>query len=118
MGSEIVTLEQNVKARMKEIISGLIPEAMWDDLVRKHVAQFVQEELPNLVKQELREKYKELLKQEFSKPEWTSTQWANGRQLGSEMVKEVITESAASILASMIGGVAQQVIYDIQNRLR
>lgn len=117
MSNEIVKFEDSVKERMKGIIADLIPEERWDSIVSATIADFEQNDLPNLVKAELKDKYKEIISIELNKPEWM-TQWGMVGEEVSEMVSSVLVDSAPQILASMFGGVAQSIVQDIRNRVQ
>jgi hypothetical protein len=93
------TLEQNVKERVKAIIGEMIPEELWDKLVKDNV------------------NYKTIIRNELNTLEW-SARWENNRQVCSEMVKEIIVGAAPDILAGMIGMIAQQVISNIQSQIQ
>jgi hypothetical protein len=112
------TLEQNVKERIKGVIGELIPEEMWDRLVRDNVEEFKKVDLPKLVKTDLAERYKKAIDAEFSKPEW-QTQWGNAGQEGaSEMVKKIMVESASDVLAGMVGSIVQQMLYNLRSQVQ
>jgi hypothetical protein len=117
MSDQIVRFEDRVKERMKEIVADLIPDDKWGAIVSATVSEFERVDLPNLVKAELTQKYKQLIQDEFKKPEWQ--QRFNGSiPIASEMVQKLILESAPLILAGMIGGYTQQVVYDLQNKIQ
>ena len=111
-------LEQNVKERMKTIIGEMIPEEMWDKLVKDNIDEFCKVDLPRLIKSALAEQYKKIILDEFNKPEWITQYTLNGKQIGSDMVREIIKASAADILAGMIGIVCQNVLMDLQNKVQ
>lgn len=111
------TLEQNVKERVKAIIGEMIPEELWDKLVKDNVNEFTRVDLPKLVRAELTEHYKTIIRNELNTLEW-SARWENNRQVCSEMVKKIIVEAAPDILTGMIGMVAQTVISNIQSQIQ
>lgn len=114
--NDVITFEQSVKARVKEIIGELIPEETWDNIIRQTIDGFIKVDLPNLVRRELTDKYKKIITEELSKPEW-QTKYVNGHQVASDLVSEIIKNSAGDILVSLIGGISQQITYDIQNKV-
>jgi len=117
MSDQIVKFEDKVKERMKEIVADLIPDDKWEAIVSATVLEFEKVDLPKLVKAELTEKYKLLIQNEFQKPEWQQ-KWSGNLPIASEMVQKLLIEAAPLILANMIGGISQQVIYDLQSRTR
>jgi len=110
--------EQNVKERIKTIIGELIPEEMWDKVVRETISSFLRDDLPRLVKVELTEKYRNLIQDELSKPEWQEKWNTVGGSVASEMVAGIIEKSAGDILASMIGGITQQMLSNLRQQIQ
>jgi len=117
MSDQIVRFEDRVKDRMKEIVADLIPDDKWEAIVSATVSEFEKVDLPNLVKAELTQKYKQLIQEEFKKPEWKQ-RFDGNPPIASEMVHKIILESAPLILAGMIGGYTQQIIFDMQNKIQ
>lgn len=112
-----VSFEDAVKQRLKSVVAELIPEERWDDIVRKTVEQFEKSDLPKIVRDELIIKYREMIKEEFSKPEWVG-QWAQDtNELVSEKVRQLIIESAPLVFASMMQGAMHSVMQDFRNGL-
>ena len=112
------TFEQNVKERIKTIIGELIPEEMWDKVVRETISSFLRDDLPKLVKTELTEKYRKAIQDELSKPEWQDEWDTVGGGVASEMVAGIIEKSAGDILASMIGGITQQMLHTLRQQIQ
>lgn len=117
MANDIQTFEDSVKARLKGIVAEMIPEERWDGIVRATVHDFETKDLPGLIKSELTVQYKKAIEQEFAKPEW-QCQWVNGQQQASEKLNQLLIEAAPLVLASMLGGAAQQMLYDFQQRIQ
>lgn len=117
----MVSFEDGVKARIKDIVAELIPEDRWLALVHTAVQQFEREDLPKLVKNELHERYKKALQAEFAKQEWTD-KWGETGLEASEAVKQIAIEAAPLILAGLVGSslqaAMQQLKYAIQNNQR
>ena len=116
MPNQVIKFEDRVKERMKEIVADLIPDDKWESIVSSTVLEFEKVDLPKLVKDELTEKYKLLIQSEFQKPEWQQ-KWNGNFPAASEMVQKLLIEAAPQILANMIGGVSQQVMYDLQDKI-
>lgn len=117
--TNIMTFEDSVKERLKSIVADLIPEERWETIVRATVREFETKDLPALVKTELANKYKEIITAELAKPEWQG-RWNMVGPEASEVVSKMLIDAAPLILASMIGGQAQQLVsnlqYSIQNQ--
>lgn len=112
------TFEQNVKERIKTIVGELIPEEIWDKVVRETISSFLRDDIPKLVKTELTEKYRKIILDELSKPEWYERWDTVGGSVASEMVAEILKKSAGDILASMIGGITQQMLYGLRQQVQ
>lgn len=117
MSTELTAFEDRVKQRLKEVVASLIPEDRLDLLTRQVVKEFEEKALPDLIRAELRKKYQEWVNLEFGKPEW-QPQWDGSKQVASEMVRKIIVESSGDILQGIIGHVVQQMMYDIQTKVR
>ena len=111
------TLEQNVKERVKAVIGELIPDELWDKLVRDNIEEFKKVDLPRLVKTELAEKYKVIIQDELNKPEWQS-RWDDGQEASSEMVHQLIVKAAPEVLAGMIGLSIQNMMYNLRSQIQ
>jgi Txe/YoeB family toxin of Txe-Axe toxin-antitoxin module len=113
VSTQLATLEQRVKDQVQGAIANLIPDDELSRLVEAQVQHFRANKLQELIQGQIRAKFEEVVKAELLKPEYSET-WSNGQMAASEIVKQVITESAGDILNSMIGMHAQQII----NRMR
>ena len=112
------TFEQNVKERIKIIIGDLIPEEMWDKVVRETISSFLRDDISKLVRTELTEKYRKVIQDELNKPEWQEKWDAVGASGASEMVVKIIKNSAGDILSSMIGGITQRMILTLRQQIQ
>jgi len=110
-----VKFEDAVKARLKGIVAELIPEDRWDELVKRSVQEFEQQELPKLVKSELTEMFKAQIQAQLASPDYQAKYGIDGRLLASDMVSKLIQEQAPLILAQVIGGSVQATIWQLQN---
>ena len=106
-----ISFEDSVKLKIKSIIADLIPEERWDGIVLAVTHEFLNKELPNLVKVELANHFRSLIAEELKKPEFMAD-YSSGQMLASGYVSKMIMEMAPQILANMIG---HQVQLQIQN---
>ena len=97
MSVDLVTLEQKVKERIKNVISESIPEEVWDKIVHDMVNSFIKADLPGLIKAELTDYFKKLIYDEMQKPEWSS-KWSGSRKMASDMVEQIIKNSAGDMV--------------------
>lgn len=115
--SNLQSFEARVKEKLKEQIADLIPSEKLDEIVRATVAEYTRVDLPALIKAELAARYKEEIRAEFAKPEWQPT-WVNGQQSAGTAVQQLLIEAAPLVLASMMAGVSQSVVYNFQQSLQ
>lgn len=117
-GTALMTMEDRVKERLKEIVAELIPEDRWDQIVQTTVEQFEKYDLPKLVKKNLEDWFNARMREELAKPEWQA-KWTNtGGQVASDAVKKLLEEAAPNLLAAMIGSVSQHVVQNFANQFR
>ena len=114
---DLQSFEARVKEKLKEQIADLIPSEKLDEIVRATVAEYTRVDLPALIKAELAARYKEEIKAEFAKPEWQPT-WVNGQQSAGTALQQLLIEAAPLVLASMMAGVSQSVVYSFQQSLQ
>lgn len=121
MTTNITTFEQNVKNKVKEIISDLIPEEQYNAIVASAVKEFREKELPNMVKQELRNTFSAIIIAEVEKPEWRG-EYMDGTEMTSEAVKQMLIKFAPEMLSMVIGNACQNAItqfkYSLQSGAR
>lgn len=111
------TFEQRVKERISETIADLVPAEDLARLVAAQVAHFQGKELPELIKKEIHAQLAAAIRAEFSKPEYLGM-WANNGTLGaSEAVKEVITANMGAVLTSLVGGMVQMTVQQMQSNM-
>jgi negative regulator of sigma E activity len=111
------TFNDSVKERIKTIVGELIPEDVYNGIVSLAIQDFMKVDLPKLVKEELTIKYKELIKEEFTKPEW-QTRWKDAGPLASDRVRNILIEAAPSILAGMMSFAANNVVNEYHNKMQ
>lgn len=115
--STVVSFEDNVKRRMKDMVADLIPEERWATLVASTISDFEKIDLPKLIKEELAAKYRVAIANEFAKEEWQA-KWSAAGQMASPAVQKLLVEAAPAVLASMLNGAAQSVIQQLQYALQ
>jgi len=111
------TFEQKVKERISETIVDLIPAAELDELVKSHVAHFQTKELPEMIRTEIRAQFSAAIKAEFEKGEYRAVWTQNGQLGASEAVRAIIEQNAGVVLQSLIGGMVQATIAQMQHNM-
>lgn len=115
--TQLISFEDSVKERLKNIVADLIPEDRWDEIVHSTVRRFETVDLPKLITAELEAQYKQVIAKEFAKPEWRA-KWNGAHQSASDAVKQLLIEAAPAVLAAMIGGSMQSVVQQLQYTLQ
>jgi hypothetical protein len=113
---KVLTFEESVKARLKDIVADLIPEERWEALVKVTIADFEKNDLPKLVKEELTKRYREAIMNELNKPEWQD-KFDQGIPIGSSKIKEMLVEAAPLILAGLVNGAMSASLYNFKQQL-
>jgi hypothetical protein len=111
------TFEQRVKERISETIADLIPAEELDQLVKAQVAHFQRTELPEMIKTLIRAQFQAAINAEFEKGEYKGIWQSNGHLGASEAVSKIIQENAGAVLQSLIGGMVQMTIQQMQNNV-
>ena len=129
MSQEIKTFDatealKSVKERIKDSFVSLIPEAQWNEMVKKEVDK--QEEryintnyssnftkdVHSVLQEEVKERIKEYLAANFS-----DIWYDNGIPICNSKVEEMITKNAGKILTDLIGGTIQMAIQNAGYRM-
>lgn len=115
-GQAITTFEERVKQKLHDVVADLIPPERYDEIVRAAIRQYEVDDLPREVKRQLSEKYVAIIREELSKPEWMPV-WQNGVTAAGQTIKAMLIEAAPLMLASMMGGISQDVLSQFRNNL-
>lgn len=114
----IIKFESAVKAKLKDTIADLIPEDRWDFIVEGTTREFLEKDLPQMVKNELAARYTKAIKEVLDGPEWQS-KWDSktNTQAASEMVKKLAVDAAPLVFEQVIANVLQSQLYSLRNQL-
>lgn len=115
--NKVVTFEDSVKERIKSIVAELIPEEKWQALVDQEIKRFNQDDLPKLVREELRIMYQAQIREILASPELgvLNAQWQDGNyQLKGEMQK-MLVDAAPTMFAAVMSNMAYGVINHIRS---
>jgi hypothetical protein len=112
----------SVKERIKDAFVSLIPDEQWEQMVKKEVASYFDvktegytrgqssdftQDVHRVLKEEVDKRVKEYLQSNFT------TVWdQNGLAKCNQKVEEIITKNAGKVLADMIGGSMQTMLYN------
>jgi hypothetical protein len=109
-------LMDGVRDRIKATFVSLIPDAQWEQLVQKEVENFFRKDLEALCKEILREACKEKVKETLKTYDtgiWDSN---TNSYRASEILKKIMIENSSEIFASMLEGLAVDVVQRMRNR--
>lgn len=125
MANEVATMQSisdKVKERIKVQFADLIPDEMFDNMVKSAVQEYLRDNLTNVVKEEGRLFLGELVRQELSKPEWQGS-WVHGysgmgQMMSGELISKVLKEHAPDLVNALFSGMMQQMIQHLRNSPR
>lgn len=108
MGKEVALtpdkLVDNLKEKIKVEFVNLVPEKEWDKLITETIAEFKSRELEKVLREELVNVIKGILKKHLD--EITSTVWDNSQQrhVVNNELRQMILAMAPQLITSMISG--------------
>ena len=88
VSTDVKSLNDVVRDKVKETFVNMIPDDQWNTLVKKCSDDFMEKELPNLIKEELKAKMRASVAEELARAT-APGQWQNGRQQPSELVRVI-----------------------------
>ena len=123
-------LMDGVRDRIKATFVSLIPDAQWDDMVKKETDRFFEpkegsnyynnkkpSDFQNIVNEELMVVTKKKLSEYLNK-KYETKYWSGGGLKASKALEKFILENSDKILLSVIGGMTQQMVSEMQNRMQ
>lgn len=111
------TFEQRVKERITGAIADMIPEEDLTAMVKAQVERFRRVELPELIKNQISAQFTAAIKAEFAKPGYMPVWQQHGSMGASTAVKKIIEENASAVLSSLVGGMVQATIQQMQSNM-
>lgn len=119
-------LVDDVRARVQATFAMMIPEDEWKRLVEREIKAFLNPSedryhvrqvagLSKLVIGELEVFFRQKIKDELAKPEWT-VQYAGGGTSMSGMMKQLMIEHAPALFAATFGMMFQQAVETMKFR--
>lgn len=114
MSNELATLTDRVRQKIKTDFVDIIPEALWGQMVDKVIADFVEKELPELVKTELRVALRKVIATQLGEPGFSGV-WVQGRESTGPLMVEIIKQCAPELISQLFGGIARDIVMRIRN---
>lgn len=126
MAEEIVKYDasvvmQGVKDKIKATFVSLVPDNKWDEMIQIEIDNWLkpeqwgdkQSQFSKLVNEcmtgMIKDKIKKLLEEKY-----ISSIWENNELKPNEAIEKIITENAGKIMLSVVGGMVQQVVNNMQ----
>ena len=109
------TLQDRVRERIEATFMELIPPEAFNEMIDRCAADFFQHELPKLAREVLAERYREYLKAELDKPEWSAKYNENGDG-PSDLVASIVKCGAQELVAQLFGGIVQNTVINLRNQ--
>jgi hypothetical protein len=111
----MASVQEKVKERIQASFMDLIPPELWEGMVQQHLNKFQFEELPKLVKAEAEKRLREVVADEFKKPEW-SEQWFNGSPRVSALLAATLKEAAPDLVTALFSRLAVDMVAIFRNQ--
>ncbi len=108
-------IKQRVTDTIKARFAELIPDDEWAALIDQQVKLFLEQDLPDIVKDELRQEFKHMAKAKLAKLEWQE-QWTNDGTIASEAVTRLVQENADTIFASFVSNMVQACVNQMRQQ--
>ncbi len=106
-----------IKQHLQDAIIQLIPSEKWDEMIKAQVDNFIKSDLPRLVNELARDKFKSIIKHELDSPKWNATYNKQGQRVASEAVVDLLKNNGNEILRGLFGGIIQDIAQQLKNQL-
>lgn len=116
-----------VRAKIQVEFSKLIPDEVWDKLVRSTVNGMMNDTtdqwggkrsagIKSIIEEEVRKRVVDELKTLFASPDWSQTWGGNSPQLSAQ-VRSLVAERAPAIVENILGNIVQMAVGQIAGQL-
>lgn len=113
-------LVEEIRARIQATFASMIPEEEWRRLIQREIHGFLhstedrhrnrqESGLTKLVTGELDAFFRQRIKDELAKPEW-SAGWVNGMAVPGDALRDLLVKNAPVIFAATFGAMFAQAI--------
>ena len=119
LSSVMQSAKDNIKQRIKDSFTALIPDEVFTAMVETEIKWFITDTTANptyyrndvklpsplraMIQQELENQFKDMIKTEVAKPEYWSSNYSGNMSLPAEAVKAIVKECIPQIVESAIG---------------
>ena len=107
-------ISDKIKKQIQQSVIDFVPSEKWDELIAATSDQFIKDDLPKMITDALRDKYKEIIQQALLSPEFT-TQFDNcGNLIASEGIAKILELAAPQMFSAIFGGIVQQMVEQLR----
>lgn len=118
VSTEVKSLNDVVRDKVKETFVNMIPDDQWNTMVQKCVDSFVEKDLPELIKEILKEKLKvetaDKIAQELGSQQYDRL----GRPKPSALVETIMKTMTADVVNELIGSIMMSAVQRVQQNIR
>lgn len=114
---EKADIAKRIKDKIKKEISNIIPMATVEKLIMETQEAFLKTELPGMIKEDLRKRFRELITAQLNR-KWTDSYYiAEQERNTNEEIEKIIREAAPAILATLISEPARQLLSQLRSNV-
>lgn len=106
-----------IKQHLQDAIIQLIPSEKWDEMIKAQVDNFIKVDLPRLVNELAREKFKSIIKDALNASKWNATYNKQGQRIAGEAIVDLLKNNGNEILRGLFGGIIQDIAQQLKNQL-
>ena len=114
-------VEAAIAGEIKDRFAGMVPEAAWRGLVKKHVDQFLTGKGPGTLEEMVQKRLSEELKKEldvyFSNAGPWGSRWEDGKQQASKEIERLILKNMPEIIVTMLSMPIQAVVENMRQHM-
>jgi len=107
------SLQEKMQSHIREKFAEIVPEEVWKGLTDKVISEYVENQLPKMVKEEMAAMATAKIKAMLSSPEFEQT-WDGFKGYQSEGMKKLLIEVAPEMFAQIFKNMAQQIAQNMR----
>lgn len=116
VSTEVKSLNDKVKEKIKAAFVDLIPEDQWNSLVDATSKEFMNVELPKIVREELDKKLREEVVGLLQGKDWLE-KWNGSEYVASDMLGKIIRDSAPQMVEALFSKIVADAVNIVRNNL-
>jgi len=107
-------ISDKIKTQIQQSVLDFVPSEKWDELIKTTSDQFVKDDLPEMITDVLRDKYKEIIQQALLSPKFTTQFDRHGDAIASEGIAKILELAAPQMFSAIFGGIVQQMVEQLR----